>query len=47
MIELDTAAALHFHMGFSYKEILCTLAVNHRNVMRRIKKVANIGPKNH
>ena len=47
MIELNTAAALYFHMGFSYKEILCSLAVNHENVMRRIRKVANIEPINH
>ena len=29
MMELNTAAALYFHMGFSYKENLCSLAVNH------------------
>ena len=39
MMELNTAAALHFQMGFSYKEILCSLAVavDHG-------KVANIEP---
>ena len=45
MMELNTAAAVYFHMGFSYKGILCSLAVN--NVMSRIKKVANIDPINH
>ena len=47
MMEPNTAAALYFHMGFSYKEILCSLAVNHWNVMSRIKKVANMEPINH
>ena len=36
-----------FTWVFSFKEILCSLAVNHRNVMNRIKKVANIEPINH
>ena len=47
MMELNTAAALYFHMGFSYKGILCSLAVNYWNVVNRIKKVANKEPINH
>ena len=38
MMEHITTAALYFHMGFSCREILCLLAVNHWNVMSRIKK---------
>ena len=46
-MEMNTVEALYFHMGFSYKEILCLLVVNHWNVKSRIKKVANIEPINH
>ena len=40
-MELTTAAALYFHMGFSFKGILCSLALNHRNVisMKTLKRV--------
>ena len=39
-MELNTAAALYFYMDFSDIEILCSLAVNHRNVISKIRKVA-------
>ena len=40
-MDVETATALYFHMGFSYKEILCALAVNHRIVisLRSLKRL--------
>jgi len=40
-MDVETAPALYFHMGFSYKEIICALAVNHRIVisLRSLKRL--------
>ena len=43
MMELNTAVGLYFHMVFSYKEILCSLTVNHRIVLERgVRRNSNI-----
>lgn len=40
-MDRDSAAELYFRLGFSYKEILCALAVNHRIVisLRTLKRL--------
>ena len=40
-MDCNTAAAIYFHMGFSYKEILCSLAVNHGIIisLRTLKRL--------